>query len=189
MSSTDTRATVAQQIEKYKITMIAQRIEVRPDDNGNWSEGATHFLVTLEREGRKLTTFYSMGSAHLDHYVLERARKAGEYKWEQVKGDIDRAFRGANSVFHEGIRNRFRSTYGKGFTPDIVGVVDSLILDAAGVENVGGFEEWASEYGYDTDSRKAEEGFKACGKIRDDLRKMMGSRAAFEDLINNTEGE
>jgi hypothetical protein len=33
-------------------------------------------------------------------------------------------------------------------------VLDCLASDAAGFENARSFEEWASEYGYDTDSRR-----------------------------------
>ncbi len=36
-------------------------------------------------------------------------------------------------------------------------VIDCLISDAWGYENSRSFEEWAGEYGYDPDSRKAEQ--------------------------------
>jgi hypothetical protein len=35
-------------------------------------------------------------------------------------------------------------------------VLDCLAMDAASVENARSFEDWASELGYDADSRKAE---------------------------------
>jgi hypothetical protein len=40
--------------------------------------------------------------------------------------------------------------------PEAAEVLDSLASDASSFENAAGFEDWASEFGYDTDSRKAE---------------------------------
>jgi hypothetical protein len=52
-------------------------------------------------------------------------------------------------------------------------VLDCLLSDAAGIENAGSFEEWASEYDYDIDSRKAEamynEGVRDAARLRDFL--------------------
>ena len=39
--------------------------------------------------------------------------------------------------------------------PTTADVLDCLASDASGFENARSFEEWASEYGYDVDSRKA----------------------------------
>jgi hypothetical protein len=46
--------------------------------------------------------------------------------------------------------------------PDVADVVQSLAQDARGTRVVNGFEEWAGEYGYDTDSRSAERTYEAC---------------------------
>lgn len=43
-------------------------------------------------------------------------------------------------------------------------VLDCLASDASTYDNAQGFEDWANEYGYDTDSRKAEKIFKAVEK-------------------------
>lgn len=44
------------------------------------------------------------------------------------------------------------------------------MLDPQEVFAAGGFENWASEYGYDTDSRKAESIYQACLDIALKLR-------------------
>lgn len=51
----------------------------------------------------------------------------------------------------------------KRIVPSILDVVSSLLLDA----DVCGrsFEEWASDFGYDTDSRQAEKIYRACQDI------------------------
>lgn len=48
-----------------------------------------------------------------------------------------------------------------GKEPDINSVLKTLIDDAASFESAAGFENWAAEYGYDSDSRKAEALYKA----------------------------
>lgn len=45
--------------------------------------------------------------------------------------------------------------------PTAAGVLECLFGDAAGVNNARGFEDWAGDYGYDTDSRKAEATYNA----------------------------
>lgn len=57
--------------------------------------------------------------------------------------------------------------------PTAEGVLDCLLSDAqAGNES---FEGWCSNFGYDTDSRKAEKTYKACIKTAKRLRKLLGS--------------
>lgn len=58
--------------------------------------------------------------------------------------------------------------------PEIQDLLQSLALDAAGVENNPTFEEWAREYGYDEDSRKAEKSYNLTRKIAASLRKFLG---------------
>ena len=70
----------------------------------------------------------------------------------------------------------------KGTEPTAAEVLDCLASDAAGVENARSFEEWCSEYGYDTDSRKAERIFKACARQAAALRRLLGD-SAYETLL------
>lgn len=74
--------------------------------------------------------------------------------------------------------------YGK--YPETGEVLDCLASDSAGIENArGDFEEWASEYGYDTDSRSAEKIFKICGRQAEKLKNFLGDEA-YEELLWNT---
>lgn len=45
--------------------------------------------------------------------------------------------------------------------PGISDLLECLILDASGFDRSQSFEDWADEYGYDPDSRKAERIYKA----------------------------
>lgn len=70
--------------------------------------------------------------------------------------------------------------------PDIKNVVYGLLMDA-GVIDYSSFEEWADDYGYDVDSRKAESTYQACLKIGLALRSGLGDEGlrqleeAFQD--------
>jgi hypothetical protein len=68
-------------------------------------------------------------------------------------------------------------------------VLDCLASDAAGVQNARDFSDWCAEYGYDTDSRKAERTYKACQRQAASLQRLLGSTAAYETLLFNTDRE
>jgi len=70
--------------------------------------------------------------------------------------------------------------------PEIDEVLDSLASDAAGYLNARDFDDWASEYGYDTDSRRAERIFNAVGEQVTDLRRLLGQQA-LQELAFKTE--
>ena len=61
-----------------------------------------------------------------------------------------------------------------GKAPDVASVLDCLASDSAGVENARYFEEWAGEYGYSTDSRKAEKTYNQCRSQAAKLRRFLG---------------
>lgn len=58
--------------------------------------------------------------------------------------------------------------------PTAADVLSCLCSDTMSIENSGGFEDWASDLGYDTDSRKAEETYRQCEKIATRLRTFLG---------------
>ncbi len=55
--------------------------------------------------------------------------------------------------------------------PTAESVLECLLSDASVSD---GFEEFCGEFGYDTDSRKAERLHKACLKIRDNMERLLG---------------
>jgi hypothetical protein len=58
--------------------------------------------------------------------------------------------------------------------PDIKTILWNLISDAATLEYVDSFEEWARELGYDPDSRKAEKIYHACEEETRKTRRLLG---------------
>lgn len=57
---------------------------------------------------------------------------------------------------------------------DAADILDSLASDASSYANARNFEDWAADFGYDTDSRAAEKTYIACGKIAVDLENLLG---------------
>jgi hypothetical protein len=64
-------------------------------------------------------------------------------------------------------------------------VLSTIAMDASSYENNHDFESWASEYGYDADSRSAHKTFNAVKKQAASLKKFAGS--AYEELLYETE--
>lgn len=69
--------------------------------------------------------------------------------------------------------------------PDAGTVLDSLASDSVGVEQTGSFEDWAPEYGFDVDSRKAETTYEQCRAQAQQLRDLLGE--ATDALLYETE--
>ena len=59
--------------------------------------------------------------------------------------------------------------------PTIGDVLESLSLDASSYENARGFEDWASELGYCSDSRKAEKVYKSIKRQAEQLKRVLGA--------------
>lgn len=70
--------------------------------------------------------------------------------------------------------------------PTLAAVLDCLASDASGVEEAKAFEEWASEYGYDTDSRGAEQTYNICKAQAKALKDLLGDKA-YAQLLYETE--
>lgn len=70
--------------------------------------------------------------------------------------------------------------------PELAEVLDCLASDASGYENAQGFEDWASDLGYDTDSRSAEKIWRAVERGAKQLKRVLGD-AAYQQLLWETE--
>lgn len=72
-------------------------------------------------------------------------------------------------------------------------VLDCLASDAAGYDNARDFEDWASEYGYDPDSRKAEGIYDLIGRQCRDLQYVLKGQkgthgnSAYAELLYEVE--
>lgn len=77
-------------------------------------------------------------------------------------------------LIYQGRSYAFDFWQGTGIThePDVSGVLECLLFDSSAPED---FEEFCKEFGYDIDSRKAEQTHKACLKIQSNMKRLLGS--------------
>lgn len=180
-NDTTIETTPKQQIEawaaRHGVTMTTEFISFSQSRNKAEKSPSLNWLVTLRNGDRDIiTTAYSAGCAHCPAYNLS-VRECG----------------GQNSMMrHEAIRMECENgkaiqMYGetprlttKPILPDLADVLYSLSMDADVLDS-GSFENWASEFGYDTDSRKAESIYRACLDIALKMRAALGD-AAIQEL-------
>jgi hypothetical protein len=95
-------------------------------------------------------------------------------------------------TIRDGKRRRKMQTYfsmGSAHTkePSAADVLDCLASDASGYDNAQSFEEWARDYGYDPDSRKAEKTYKTIAKQSERLKQWLGNPDEYQHLLFDTE--
>lgn len=71
-----------------------------------------------------------------------------------------------------------------GGEPKLSGVLECLILDASTGDQ--SFEDFCSDFGYDTDSRRAERTWEACVDVRDRLMILLGDE--YESALSDPDG-
>lgn len=74
-----------------------------------------------------------------------------------------------------------------GKKPDAERVLEALLSDASGVADGESYADWCGNYGFDTDSRRAERVYVATLKQTDRLREWLGPR--FHAYVWQTEAE
>jgi hypothetical protein len=81
-------------------------------------------------------------------------------------------------------KGRMLITFSQGLgiqsSPTMNDVLNCIALDASDVLNAPDFEDWASDYGYDTDSRSAQKVFKAIVRQTAKLEALIGIDALNE---------
>lgn len=74
-----------------------------------------------------------------------------------------------------------------GKPPTAADVLSSITSDAASIEAARDFEDFASELGYSSDSRKAERIYKACQQQTRKLQRFLGDPDVYELLLWDVE--
>lgn len=198
-----TKSPLETAIETHGITVKAEFVPFSKSRNAS-REGvdgkpwkSLNWKVTLQRNGRDIiTTDYGAGVAHCPSYNKpvpanwERSKRDWQpmvTEWECENG-FEAEIRGwGHSVDFKPKRVRSAPIPGGdvermlpvAILPKVTDVVHSLIMDATVLDS-GGFEDWAAELGYDTDSRKAESIYRACLEIALQLRAGLGESVMAE---------
>lgn len=121
---------------------------LRDDFDGR--EGSHTFAVKLGRNGQSFEFEYTAGCAHR-HYD-------GSCLPAHRRGDpIEYSYNGRMSVDEFAYRQRTNPN-----NPTLADLVHCVVMDAQAVADGQDFETFASDFGYDEDSRKAEKCFNGC---------------------------
>ena len=86
-------------------------------------------------------------------------------------------------------RRRFTFPFWAGRSCDLqtVDAAGAILSEAAGYESATCFEDWAADFGYDTDSREAERIYRAIGRTHANVKRLLGGD--FEALIYTNEDD
>lgn len=147
---------VCNAVTEFKAILIGDDFDIEKD-----RLGFSHWQVTIATKSGKLVTEYSQGAAYRRfsgmHYrkkYTQPPSRLSVYDAEEYKQSIPTK-------------------------PELIDVLASLAFDAQSVE-YGGFEDWCSEFGYDTDSISALERYRNCCKIRGKLNAMFNLSELYE---------
>ena len=129
----------------------------------------------------------------LDQFIVEqqlvmdaRSVRRNPHMQEQMPRNFECAIGFVGRGYHEPLVVYFSQGGAHKKPPTLAEVLDCLASDASGVDNAQSFEAWASEYGYDTDSRKAEKTYNICRQQAQELKALLG-KDAYDQLLHETE--
>lgn len=171
------------------VTYIPQDLALIEDSRGRFkrsdlSKQRLKYEVTLNYKGREvLKTPYSMGIGHVPGYTGQKILW-NHSQWEEMKGIFKTGKCDPKWVYRCMERN-FLSRTTK-IEPTLKDVLYCLVMDGGAIDHAT-FESWAGEYGYDTDSRSAEQTYRACLETGLKLRAALGDqglsslREAYQD--------
>lgn len=142
-------------------------------------EPCINWKCTVSMNGREAWTGdYSQGSGHLPEYIRHPGDRNSlmNYAAELGACESGKAVRFGDAIASKGEPLQ---------PPDTRDVIYSLLMDS--IADDMPFEDWCSEYGYDTDSRKAEATYHQCADTGRALRLALGTgmldglREVFQD--------
>lgn len=166
--------------EHNGVTMDSEFVPFSVSRNSEEDRPSLNWKITIKRHGREvLRTDYGQGYGHAPASKLKAPGKMSGRYAEQLRMNAIRA------ECETGMRHRF-GEYGSLFgrdgtmntraaiTPPAIGEVMQSLISDSDVLDYGGFDDWAENYGYDPDSRKAESIYRACVEIATKLRAGLG---------------
>lgn len=131
----------------------------------------------------------SLSTAISDLGITAKVTPLGEMPWGEDEHDRRAADYWRVTLRHPGGKRmtvRFHTGIGlRPKAPTAEDVLSCVLDDAGGYENADDFEDWADEYGYSTDSRKAEKDYEATRRQSMRLKAWLGDDL-YQTLIWHT---
>lgn len=176
---TPTDHPLALAIAKHGLSIKAEFVPFSRSRNAKEKERSLNWLVTLSKrspiDGQDrviLKCDYQAGIAHCPGYK----HPASPADHAVMRRECEEGY----PCFWSSANNGAARYHGrKAIEPDPVTVIWSIVQDADAL-NHAGFEDWASSYGYDTDSRAAEAIYRTCLAHATALRAAIGDAGLTE---------
>ena len=172
-------------VESLGLTVDSVFVPFSQSRNKGNKEMTLNWAVTVRRNGREvLTTDYSAGIAHAPSYNAKA--KTPSERDLMLRAECETGQRSLGMRW--GHRGEVQHGTGErnAIKPDAIDVLYSLAMDSD-VLDYPSFEDWASNFGYEVDSRKAETTYRACLDIALKLRASLGDDG-LQTLRNAFEG-
>lgn len=182
---------------KNGITFNAEFVPQQLSRHSAEKDPSINWRVTITRGERGIATDYTQGIGHVpgwpqyyklsralekhQHLLGELASKKGKYLVSTLNGSKQLTPATTAQLEHWlfGESGRFNAREVALPLPDFADVLYGLLRDSDAYDS-DAFEEWADNYGYDTDSRKAEKIYEACRETARDLRRVLGQKLIDE---------
>lgn len=155
-TETENRTALLELIDSLGLEYTAEFVpQNQPADKV--SHPQLHWRITMKRGRATLTTPYSQGCGHV--HTGNTSQKLTPYEIRKVceTGKLPPMW----------IRRQP--------APKLADVLYCLVMDSDVLEHAN-FESWASDFGYDTDSREAEKTYRACIENALQLRALIGDQ-------------
>lgn len=163
---------------------VAEFVPFSKSRHADQEQPDLNWRITLKKGNTKLVTDYSQGVGHIPHYSHQFSRlvvydAAVRQVCETGKSPLIPHKNGYDACQAGRMVPETKPLP----PPSLVEVLSCLVMDAS-VLDYPTFEEWASEFGYDPDSRKGERIYRECLQIALQLRQLIdldAARDAFAD--------
>jgi hypothetical protein len=174
---------IADFIKAIGLTMECEHKGVKTEKVKDWTgkeidHSMDEWACTLTCGKQSMTTLFRQGLAY---------RKINRQKASHVLGYVP-TMPEANKLQRDSSSIKDEKWIGMSIPtkPELDSVLDSLRSDSECWDNARNFDDFCSDLGYDTDSRKAESIYKACGEVSKELKYLLGSEN-YKALLETVE--
>lgn len=176
------KARIRETLDSLGLSISEEFVPFSQSRNKDEKQPSLNWIVTVLHNGREiLKTDYMAGMAHCPGY--KAGMRPTLYNMALIEYETEQGYPAYRP--HESSPPT-RKPKSQPIKPDAVDLFYSLSRDSD-VLDYAGFEDWAFNFGYDTDSRKAESIYRECLEIALKLRAAIGDdglktlMTAFED--------
>lgn len=160
-------------LTQHDITVTSVFVPWSKSRNNKEKDRSLNWVITITKAGRHvITTDYMAGIGHCPSYKQNPPKTYQEHRnyVERIEAETEQGYATKKPL---GWQPAVVVDRKKPIVPSTANVIYCFTADAS-VLDAGGFEDWARDYGYDTDSRKAEKLYRDCLEIALKLRAGLG---------------